>query len=223
VIVALIGSWQAIAIVQLNNRSPTPAPSEVSVKATDTPPLLEATNTSQPAGPVAVVAATQLPSPTNTAPAISLNWKPVHIDLSKWYRLTNESLGKDYSLDHWAATKDIVMNTTGYLSGQYWGFKVSSPGFYTLASEYYGLDIFLNILTDNNNSLDLSPGNGDLKSIYWKVTSSSGNCVRFTSQELGDNWSLDLTTINNIPAPFMSQTSDSPTQCWHLTQVGSIK
>ena len=86
VIVALIGSWQAIAIVQLNNRTPTPAPTAISVKATDTPPLLEARNTGQPAGPVAVVATIQPPLPTNTAPAKSLNWKPVNIDLSKWYR-----------------------------------------------------------------------------------------------------------------------------------------
>jgi hypothetical protein len=224
VIVALIGSWQAIAIVQLNNRPPTPAPSAIPVAATDTSLPVAATNSILPTVPIAGSTPTQPPPATNTASAKPLNLSLVNINLSKWYRLTNESLGKNYSLDHWAATKDIVMNTTGFLSGQYWGFKVSDPGYYTLASEYYGLDIFLNILTDNNNSLNLSSSMDNLKNQHWKVTSfNTGNCVRFTSQGLGDSWSMDLTTSSNIPAPIMAQTTESTTQCWHLTPVGTIK
>ena len=223
VVVALIGSWQAIAIVQLNNKPPSPAPSAIPVAATSTPGLVEATNTSPSAIPVVVVATTGLSPVTNTAPAKSLNLKPVNIDPSKWYRLTNESLGKNYSLDHWNDTKAIVMNTINYIGGQNWRFNVSDPGYYTLTNEFYGQDIFLNVLTDNNNSLNLSPGTGDPKNRYWKVTSSNENCVRFTSQGLGDDWSLDFKVINNIPTPYMAQTSDTSTQCWHLTQAGSIK
>jgi hypothetical protein len=221
VIVAMIGSWQAIALVRLNNQPPTPAPSAIPPIATVTPLSVESTNTAAVAQPVVVIFPTQTISVTNTAPAKAPPSKPVNIDLSKLYRLTNDSLGRNYSLDHWAATKDLVMNSTSFFSGQYWIFKVSGPGTYTLSSEYYGQDILLNVLTDNN-SLTLSSVLADPKGEYWKLT-SIGNCIRVTNQALGDNWSLDLTTTNNIPTPYIAQTSDSSTQCWHLTQVGTIK
>jgi hypothetical protein len=222
VIVALIGSWQAIAIVRLNNQPPTSAPTAIPLAATVTPIPVEAANTVAPAQPVVVIAPTQTVSVTDTAQAKAPPSKPVNIDLSKLYRLTNDSLGKNFSLDHWAATKDLVMNSTSFFSGQYWIFKVSGPGTYTLSSEYYGQDILLNILTDNNNSVTLSSVLTDPKSEYWKL-SSNGNCVRINNLALGDNLSLDLTTINNIPSPYMAQTGDSSSQCWHLTQVGTVK
>ena len=224
VIVALIGAWQAVAIVQFNNKSASPAPTAIPPPATITPLPLQATNTSQPANPVEVVAATQPLTATNTSQAKSFDLSPVNVDFSKWYRLTNESLGKNFSLDHWADTKDIVMNPTAYFSGQYWGFKESVPGYYTLASEFFGLDVSLSIQTDNNNSLNLSSSKDNLKGQYWRVTSfNDGSCIRFTSQGLGDSLSLDLTTGTNPPTPTMAQTSEATTQCWHLIPVGTLK
>jgi hypothetical protein len=222
VIVALIGSWQAIAIVRLNNQPPTPAPSAIPAASTNTPIPPAATNTELAPQPVVAIPATQTTSPTNTAVGKAPVLKPVNIDLSKLYRLTNDSLGKNFSLDHFAATKDLVMNATAFFSGQYWIFKVAGPGTYTLSSEFYGQDILLNVATDNNNSLTLSTGGTDPKSNIWKL-SSSGNCVRISNQALGDGWSLDLTTINNVPSPYMAQSADTSSQCWHLTQVGTVK
>ncbi len=221
VVVALIGSWQAIAIVRLNNQPPTPAPSATSAPATNTPVPVETTNTLAPPNPVVVIATTGIPTLADTA--TPKPEKLANIDLSKWYRLTNDSLGKSFAMDHWGDTKNIVMDTTGYSGGQYWRFNVVSPGYYSVTSEFYGPGIFLNLLTASNNSLNLSPLADDPKTDYWKVTSSNANCVRFTSQELGDGWSLDMTTVNDIPSPFMAQTSDSNSQCWHLAQVGPIK
>ncbi len=143
------------------------------------------------------------------------------IDTSKWYRLTNRTLGENKSLDTSNPDYRCFMGDNGNFTGQYWRFVPSNTqGYYLMFSRFAGEREGLE--GGSPDSACLFTGFADKGNPFsgqmWKISSEGDNYFRMKNLNLQSTHSLGVTTIPTL----LSTDTNSEAQQWMFSEIGDI-
>ena len=141
-------------------------------------------------------------------------------DPNTWYRMTNQFLGFDRSLQTFGGgDSGLFLGTTGDDISQNWKITSLGEDTYRLTNQLLGEAFALDTYADGNNDPFMAES-GDSSGQYWKITPLDGGFYRLTNELLGEGRALD-TAGDGDNAPFMGQTGDFSGQYWSFTPVYS--
>jgi hypothetical protein len=142
------------------------------------------------------------------------------LDISVFYRLTNNFLGQGESLDVVPdGSGRLKMEVTGDHGGQFWRLVARSDGKYALQTAYLGECFSLDVVNDGINTTPFLGPTGDFTGQLWTLTPWADGTYRLTSDFTGPDVSLD--THGDTHEPYLN-TGDHTGQHWRLTNVGPV-
>jgi WD40 repeat protein len=141
--------------------------------------------------------------------------KEGQFDARTWYRLVNEALGGERSLDTYGVYPyEPFMGESAKFSGQSWQLTPEGSEYYRLTNQFLGKEWALAVSEDGENRL-LMADTGGRQAQNWKLVAVDGEAYRLTNQALGAGWSLGVTGYG-ADVLLMEETADSSSQYWYL-------
>jgi len=142
------------------------------------------------------------------------------MDTSVLYRLTNNFLGHDQSLDvNPDGSGRLMMAPTGDYTGQLWHLVARGGEKYALRTSYLGECFSLDVINDGINTTPCLAATGDFTGQMWTLTQWPDGTYRLTNDFTGPDTSLD--TYADTHDPWLN-TGDHTGQHWTLTRAGPV-
>lgn len=141
-------------------------------------------------------------------------------DTSFYYRLTNNFLGMDQSLDVRSDGSYLLkMAQTGNYSGQFWKLVDLSAGKYALRTAYLGDGFSLGVINDGTNTTPQMKATGNYSGQFWSLVPWGDGTYRLTNDFTGPEKHLD--TYSDTHEPFLG-TGNHTGQHWTLIPLTKI-
>lgn len=121
------------------------------------------------------------------------------LDTSKWYRITNTQLGKDYLLEANPDNEYPMMKQRSNYRGQYWKLALLGNGAYRLWNSdygYKGLDFSLDTTADKG--IPFMSQTANVSGQQWTLTPASDGSYRLKNNYLGEGYSLAANDSGNL-------------------------
>ena len=191
----------------------TNTPTATSTVATNTPTSTPPTTTNTP---TATPTATNTPTATPTETLLTAEG----IDEMMWYRISNQFLGSDLSLEYY--NESLIMGrSSNNIGGQYWRLISLGNGQYRLINANLGEARSLDTYGNGDNNLFMGDI-GNFTGQIWTLTPENNGSYRLTNQFLGPERSLD-TPNDGIYNPNMGASGNYTGQLWTFTPIRKIE
>lgn len=141
------------------------------------------------------------------------------LDMSFYYRITNDFLGSDRALDA-DQRGTIAMGLRGDFDSQAWRLVDSGAGLYRLTTAQLGSDFSLTV-DPRSDTPSMAATESGAKSQLWRLTPSAAGSFVVTNEALGPRRSLDI-FAGGAHRPVMARTGNFAGQQWQLARFKRI-